>query len=251
MKYSFRQIYSWNLIVLCLVLCLIFANTLSFCQENTSSNNLRYKACAKEFYRLFYNRINNLKIEPCNCLPDDFPFDSLNNKSKLTTLFQQLTDGLPMDSVAYRIDHSEVVDFGSEFSICLELKISSSNKVRIDFNMDSPTQCEFVWLNNGDCVAAVLLGEEKFYGLHRIGIIEDIDGFVNVRKAANKESEIVGKILANEIFYYIPVEGQNWWKVSKKDNLDFMGYIYRKKIVPFDKFPKKLKDKARINHLMG
>jgi len=65
-------------------------------------------------------------------------------------------------------------------------------------------------------------------GAPKHGFINDPDGFVNIRKEQNSESEIVGKIKEKEIFLYWQIPGSNWWYVQTYDNIS--GFVYQSRI---------------------
>lgn len=58
-------------------------------------------------------------------------------------------------------------------------------------------------------------------------VIDDPDGFTNIRAAQNTQSAIVGKVLEGEKFLTYKQPGQ-WWRVRKADGT--MGYMFRKYI---------------------
>jgi hypothetical protein len=65
-------------------------------------------------------------------------------------------------------------------------------------------------------------------GKRKQGIINDTDGYVNIRKEMNAQSEILGKIVKNEIFTYWETVGSNWYTVKTQDGI--LGYVHRKVI---------------------
>jgi len=73
------------------------------------------------------------------------------------------------------------------------------------------------------------------------GVINDKDGFVNVRKEKNAHSPIVGKIFNESIFGYAIDDKSNWAKIYKQDEkkpVYLEGYIDRNRIKPFTAFKK-------------
>jgi len=76
----------------------------------------------------------------------------------------------------------------------------------------------------------------------QFAIINDKDGFVNVRKDKSANSPIVGKILNHSIFDagYPSQNQSNWVRIYKQYNEDvnagFVGYIYHDKILPLSNF---------------
>jgi hypothetical protein len=59
------------------------------------------------------------------------------------------------------------------------------------------------------------------------GIINDPDGYVNIRKEQNAKSEILGQIKKNEVFHYWELPA-NWCVVETKTGL--RGFIYKDRI---------------------
>ena len=112
-------------------------------------------------------------------------------------------------------------------------------------NKDTPTQILNIWLPNGESLDDLVEGI-KVEKLQRPGIINDPDGYTNIREKPDKNSAIiVGKFVKNEIFYYTPVSGSDWWPVYKKDGGEQIGYIHKSRILKYSDFPPKLKEKVR------
>ncbi|OEK08569.1 hypothetical protein A8C32_03720 [Flavivirga aquatica] len=63
---------------------------------------------------------------------------------------------------------------------------------------------------------------------YKIAIINDSDGYTNLRKEPNSKSEVVSKIIDKEYFFYAPVEGVEWSNVKtlKKEE----GYVHNSRI---------------------
>lgn len=80
----------------------------------------------------------------------------------------------------------------------------------------------------------------------QIAIIEDPDGFTNVREKAEGQSKVIHKILENEVFFYY-IEGNEEWvhvyipknKFSLGDwpDWDIAGYTHRSRIKPLNELP--------------
>lgn len=114
-----------------------------------------------------------------------------------------------------------------------------------------------------------LLSETNTTTMQFAGVIDDPDGFVNVREKPSIDSKVVEKIKKDELFFYTPIWGTNWCKVevihfkkhlenndeneddSKNEALDyethFAGYIHKSRIMPFEKCSRKIQ--RRIEHL--
>ena len=76
----------------------------------------------------------------------------------------------------------------------------------------------------------------------QFGIINDLDGFVNVRSSAEKGNNVTDKLENGFIVYYFETEG-NWINIDyKKNGKELNGYIYKDKIkfiTDFQKIPLK------------
>ena len=74
-------------------------------------------------------------------------------------------------------------------------------------------------------------------------VINDPDGFTYVRERPSTKSKAKTKIRRNQIFLYTPIWGSDWCRAYSDDGSLFIGYIYRKRILPFDKCPVDIKKK--------
>jgi hypothetical protein len=72
-------------------------------------------------------------------------------------------------------------------------------------------------------------------------VINDPDAFTYVREGPSKKYRVKNKILQNEIFLYTPNLNSDWYRVYSNDGNLFLGYIYRKRILPYDKCPINIK----------
>ena len=64
-----------------------------------------------------------------------------------------------------------------------------------------------------------------------IGIINDADGYTNIRKEASTKSQIVGKILQNEYFFYEEYNS-NWCKITTQNKVK--GFVHKSRIKNID-----------------
>ena len=89
-----------------------------------------------------------------------------------------------------------------------------------------------------------------FLSLNSIGqqvaIIKDADGFTNVRKEPNPESEVITKLYENEVFWFYSEGNEDWIEVYIPVNkyslgcpsgLKLSGYIHRSRLLPLDELP--------------
>jgi len=67
--------------------------------------------------------------------------------------------------------------------------------------------------------------------LRKKAVIDDPDGYVNVREKESKKSKIVAKIAEGEEFYYRPTDS-DWWEVAETADGDILGYVHNSRIKP-------------------
>ena len=73
-----------------------------------------------------------------------------------------------------------------------------------------------------------LINQTTNTGKGKPGAVIDPDGFVNIRKTMNAQSEIIGKIVKKEPFDYWEIPGSNWRAVKNKDGV--LGFVYKDRI---------------------
>ena len=239
------------LIVFLFAFSLVTSLSLRGVCQSKHNDEVRYNNCVKDFYRMLFGRKNGSDNIKCSCLEDGFPYNALNAGNSILPIMDELTGKLSMDSIFGIINKARVQEFGNEFAVTMELKISPLHIIRFDMIRDTPLTLDYVWLNSGlDLVEVLKKSKSKSdYLLHRIGIISDPDGFVNIRLGPSKDAKIIGKIHNEEFFYYTPVANEKWWRVSKNDDTNYLGYVYAEKILPYPRFPKKMKEKVMKNKL--
>ena len=71
--------------------------------------------------------------------------------------------------------------------------------------------------------------------IHQAAIIDDADGYTNVRAQQSTKSDIVTQIVDNEVFYFDCVPGSNWVKVYRTADADqCIGYMHNSRVHPID-----------------
>ena len=65
-------------------------------------------------------------------------------------------------------------------------------------------------------------------------VINDPDGFTYVREKPSIKSRITSKLLTNEVFLYTPIFGSDWYRVYSEEDGVYIGYIYKKRVLPYD-----------------
>jgi hypothetical protein len=80
--------------------------------------------------------------------------------------------------------------------------------------------------------------------LHGYAIIEDKDGFTNIRQEPNAKSKIVGTIKEDDIFYYFSDKGQKeWYSIYRKNNKK-SGYVHKSRVKSLVSLPYVVHKKA-------
>lgn len=234
-----------------------------------------YNTCLKNFYKLLYQE--NVTIQELNTvLPTTDYADSLFVLERLAKAHgdnsylkvsknriirpansisyimlelkkhrQELTQGLSLDSVCKIIDQSKEHGEPDEFSQYVELTFPNNHKVFFDLSTETPSFINWIWLNNGDLLNAIIYRDIPVVKMKWVGMINDKDGFVNVREAPEQESKIVRKIGKNEIFYYTPIGDSDWWPISTDERGAYIGYIHKSEVLIYPNFPKEVKDKLK------
>lgn len=230
-----------------------------------------YKGCVTEFYRLlFFNgkvssaQLNNVFLhESYNWEAEQLINDGASkmNKSQLSDLIEQHADkyesrlmqimkkdkllfiqNCSYETILNLIYKSKTIEEGDLLVTLFELKFPNGNIIYFDINTDTPKTIIDIWLPSGD--KYIYDKNESFPDkLRRPAIINDKDGFTNIRKEANASSKIVGKFVANELFFFTPISGTSWWPVYKNSTTP-MGYIYKSKITFYKDFPEAIKKKV-------
>lgn len=70
---------------------------------------------------------------------------------------------------------------------------------------------------------------------HQVAVINDPDGYTNVRAKPNVKANIVAKIVDGERFFFDVVPGSNWVKVYRTaDAPQYIGYMHNSRVKPID-----------------
>lgn len=73
---------------------------------------------------------------------------------------------------------------------------------------------------------AIVSGQEKILGV-KLAVINDPDGYTNIRSGSGKDFPVLTIIRENSVFYVFESAGQ-WWQVIGPD--DMRGYIHRSRV---------------------
>jgi len=73
-----------------------------------------------------------------------------------------------------------------------------------------------------------------------LAIINDPDGYTNIREGQGTHTKILAKIVKDEIFYFIPSKISPWWEASKINGIK--GYVHKSRIYPLKDMSNKEKN---------
>jgi hypothetical protein len=157
---------------------------------------------------------------------------------KIRAHVAELSQGCNFETISKLINNSNIYNEGWDLGSYVELKFPNGIILYFEMNTDPPESINCIWLPSGKALDVYNNGNEM---LRRPAIINDKDGFTNVRKEANANSQVVGKFVTNELFFFTPVSGSNWWPVYRNETSSCIGYIYKNKITFYRDFPEFIK----------
>ncbi len=156
----------------------------------------------------------------------------------------ELINGLSKEEIFKIIDKAEVSDEGLQFGVYLGLSFSETKKIYFGLGADMPTIIDAIWLSDGTLLDSKVCNESPVQKLLLVGIINDKDGYTNVREAPSNEAKVIDKITDKEYFYYVPNSNSDWWQVSRKDDIKaIVGYVHKSRILKYSTMPNEIKQK--------
>jgi len=247
-----------------IIFCLSFLFLITCSATKLASQD--YRSCVLRFYKILMTRktisVGEMESIYLNSsyeksirgeMSANTVIDSQESRLfyKLMNYKNQLTQGVDYKTICSLINNSNVINEGFEFGSFIELKFPNNKTIFFDMNSDIPKTIEYIWLPSGEDLGSLIMNYEKVEKFLRPGIINDSDGFTNLRKETNGNSKIIGRLLNNQLFFYSPNSYSNWWAIYRKDN-SFekpMGYIHKSKIKPYERFPNDIKNQLKkIRH---
>lgn len=200
-----------------------------------------YKNVVKNFYAILYSeQTSNQKLSKVYW---DASLDSgMLKKIKLN--LNELTSGLTKDEIFKIIDKTEVTNEGLQFGVYLELSFPESKKIYFGLGSDIPTTIEYIWLSDGILLGSKMRNESPVQKLLLVGVINDKDGYTNVREAPFNDAKVINTITDKEYFYYVPNSNSEWWQVSRKDDMKAIaGYVHKSRILKYSAMPNEIQKK--------
>lgn len=212
-------------------------------QENNWVNQHQkdYKNVLKDFYALLYNQTTT------NLMLSDVYWDASLDTGmlkKVKPYLEELTNGFSKDEIFRIIDNAELCNEGLQFAVYLKLSFPKKYRIYFELGSDMPSKIDKIWLSDGTLLSSKVRNESPVQKLLLVGVINDKDGFTNVREGPSTESKVIDKITANEYFFYIPSSTSDWWQVSRKDDVKaIIGFVHNSRILKYSSIKNEMKRK--------
>ncbi|NJM16223.1 MAG: SH3 domain-containing protein, partial [Bacteroidales bacterium] len=130
--------------------------------------------------------------------------------------------------------------------VSLDLSFPNGKTIYFYLNgyIDEPVYITNIFLCNGESLLNKIdkTGQSE---LKRVAVINDKDGYTNVREEPYGEAKILWVVSEGEKFYFTPNSDKNWWKVESYDGQK-KGYMYQNRISPIGKQPVDLYRPQRV-----
>lgn len=203
-----------------------------FCVESHAQNCSSCREFVRTFYTMLFenHNISEDSLLHMGILSSEWP-DIKRHR-------EQLTRGLNLEELEDIINHSKTCYDGDWIDSLVLLCFPNDDFIYFQLS-DNPPALNRIWVRDGQGVFT------DISGLKRPAIINDSDGYVNIRKEPNAKSQVVKRIKDNELLFFTPIPKTDWYPVYfKKDGL-CIGYIHKSRIKTFEDFPKWLQEKVR------
>ena len=240
-----------------LTIFLLFLTTLGYAQNDRQDKyDIHYRQLVKDFYRQLFKESVTVKELADIWVFGEYEYSELKKqqsvndtekselmKSVKNKYFDELTNKLTINEIVKLIDISELSTDGYDFGIILELPLSKNYSVFFELDADIPGKIEGIYLMD----AIDIGGKEKDYPkeqLFRPAIINDTDGYSNLREKPDSKSKIVGRLKTNELFFYSPIGNSDWYPVKKEETSEILGYIHKTRITKYSNLPQLIKLKV-------
>ena len=171
---------------------LLFFTNVIFAQEERNCID-----CVLNFYKNVVFRMDSAKI--CNYMD--------------LSIFQnrkELTFGYSEREIESIVSKAKSYDEGYMLDSMVQVDFPNGRTLYFEVSYEGLLSVNIIWLSDGSNLNA------RNELLKRPAIINDKDGFVNIRKEPNGNSTILDEIYENELFYYTPEYGKNWYRIYWK-----------------------------------
>ena len=201
-------------------------------------NYFGYHAIEMEEYLFF--RLCEEKKSSTECSSE---FESKVNKptssesSVLSQLKRRRKDWLApseLKDIQYALERSKFYDEDNASSIGIDLEFRNGNKIYFYLNryVDEPIYIHDIYNSVGQSIFDNLFGEHWKSTLKRLAVINDPDGYTNLREGPGVDRKVVTTVKNDELFYYTPNNSSSWWRVQILDSCT-KGYIHNSRITPY------------------
>lgn len=183
------------------------------------------KECIYDLYKV-------LRLHPSNSI------DLGNNYTcSVKSLYQGKSDSI----ILAAITKARVFSYGNPLDSVIELNLGDK-ALYFMVNTEPPRSFNYSDINCVyDSKGRNLMEKEDY--LRFPAVINDPEGFTYVREKPSLKSIKKARILKNQIFLYTPIWNGTWYRVYSIDRNLFIGYMYSKRILPYEKCPSNIKKK--------
>lgn len=190
------------------------------------------------------NCISSVKDAIAKWKHKQFPLKIKNNERG--SFFSNYFQNISKEEIETLINKAEVFCYGNPTASVVLLNLGN-HALYFEISTEPPVS------SNSDDVLGIYdeTGHSILYNDESISfpaIINDPDGYVNIREKPSLNSKIKGKIRKNQIFFYFPIWGTKWCKIYLRWGGPCVGYIYKDRILPYEKCPPKIQEK--MEHLV-
>lgn len=138
-----------------------------------------------------------------------YPSDNLvigDGSYSIRPLYQDKSDS----TISTAINNARIFSYGNPLDSVVELNLGNK-ALYFMVNTEPPRSYKYQDINDiYDGRGRNLLNNDDY--LKFPAVINDTDGFTNVREGPSKKYKVKNKILQNEIFLYTPIFGENWYR---------------------------------------
>lgn len=139
-------------------------------------------------------------------------------------------DGNIIDSLDYM---ESFVAYDRNDSLFFYIKRIRPIEIVTDFGYMRSYKTIYGYIKQSDLISKTdeeLLNLPEYVAINRCkkGLIIDVDGFTNIRKERNVNSEIIGRILEKEDFWYWTLPSGNWYIVQTATGI--RGFVYKDRV---------------------
>jgi hypothetical protein len=161
----------------------------------------------------------------------------------IKTYLSELTQDLPLEELLDVINDAKSHQEDDEFSEYVVLTFPNKRKVFFALSIEDPSEIIFIWLNNCDYLYDLISRSATVRKMTWIGTLKSNLKNDSIHESPTRQSSVNYILKKNEIFYYSPIGGSNWYQVYIELPGGILGYIHKNHILMYPDFSDKLKSK--------